>query len=354
MQLDRRRFIGVGAAGLGALWACGAPPTAQTAKPTATFPRHRKHAAQPELLTSDIRSAVDDGLKWLSKQQHRTGTWGMERGAQPSAAITGLVGLALLASGRFKNEIRKGVDWSIKTQDENGEISNGYDVTGIGHSFEHVVATLFLTQAFALDPNSVPKTNVQEAIRYLISSQRSDGGWSAGYSVEFSCLHTTAWAYWALCSARAADLSVERDVVARAVSFAEKRAIKEGGFKGTHGMFYPTTAGLSVMFSQGRGAEDQVVRSAQKVVEHEIGSEYGGSISEWDYVAAVQTTHAFAIENGAFWKRWFSYISEYCTRRQNPDGTWMVEYCFVARGFATALSLLVLQAPLRTLPMWQL
>ena len=100
------------------------------------------------------------------------------------------------------------------------------------------------------------------------------------------------------------------------------------------------------------------MKSADKVIKHTIASEYGGSISEWDYLAAFYATHAFIIEKdqggGEFWKQWFPKIRDYLVKKQNPDGSWTVEYCMQCRAFATALSLLILQAPMRTLPMWQL
>ena len=156
-------------------------------------------------------------------------------------------------------------------------------------------------------------------------------------------------------SAHNSGLDVDDADVQRLVNFTTKRGVKSGGFRGTHGMFYPTAAGLRIMYSQARSGEPQVVKSARKVIKHTIASEYGGQISEWDYLAAFYATHAFMLKPAdGNWKKWFPKIRDYLVKKQNPDGSWTVEYCMRCRAFATALSLLVLQAPLRSLPFWQL
>ena len=356
-NLDRREFIGAGAAALGAM---AAVPWAGRIGEAA--PQDKRF----QEMTPNARKAIEKGLDWLRKVQHKKkGHFGCEKGAQASAAITGLAGLAFLATGstpsngKYQEIIQKAVDWGLNIQRGTGVISKGYDVTGIGIFFEHASMSMFLTEAYGMNhrapENDRIRKGVQKAINYLDKQQNRDGGWSSNTAGGASDLALTAAVYSSLRSAHNSGLDVDDASVSRLVAFAEKRAIKSGGYRGTHGMFYPTSAGLRIMWSQARQNEPHVVKSTRKVLRHKIASEYGGSISEWDYLAAFYTTQAFLLDSTSdAWKKWFPKIRDYLIKKQNPDGSWTVEYCMVCRAFATALSLLILQAPLRTLPLWQL
>ena len=205
--------------------------------------------------------------------------------------------------------------------------------------------------------NVLMQEHVQRAVKYLSTQQNKDGGWSARSRGSASDLAITASVYSSLRSAHNSGLYVNQASVEDLVRFTRKRGVKSGGYRGNHGMFYPTAAGLRIMYSQGRQAEAQVAKSAEKVLRHTIASEYNGRISEWDYLAAYYATHAFILERdgeGTMWKRWFPKLRDYLVKKQNPDGSWTVEYCMKCRAFGTSLSLLVLMAPYRSLPMWQL
>lgn len=357
--MDRRTFVAMGAASLGA--AAFVPSLLRGAAP-APF-----QDAVFDEMTPEARKSIEKGIDWILKAQNKgQGFWGCEPGAQPSAAITGLAGLVLLAtgstpgSGKHMEEINHAVDWALRTQAGSGFISTGQDWTGVGAFFEHSSITMFLTEAFGMSAD-LPEHDrlraaIEQAIHYLDGEQNPDGGYGATGKGSASDLAITASVYSALRSAHNSGLDVTAANMDKVIAFTEKHAISGGGFRGNHGMFYPTAAGLRIMYSQSRQGEAQVQKSAEKVLKHVIASEYGGSISEWDYLAAFYATHAFmlATESDAAWKEWFPKIRDYLIKKQNPDGSWTVEYCMQCRAFATALSLLILMAPQRSLPMWQL
>jgi squalene cyclase len=357
--MDRRQFIGMGAAALGA-WGTLAS-VGRTAAPVPA-----PDGAGFTEMTPAAEKAIEKGLEWLNKIQNaKGGYWGCEAGAQPSAAITGMAALALLATGstpmagRYTEPINRAIDWALRSQRGDGLISMGQDVTGIGPFFEHAAVSMFLTEAYGMNhagpENDRMRRGVQAAIHYLDTQQNRDGGWSESARGAASDLAVTASVYASLRSGHNSGLDVQQANLEKLVQFTEQRGDKNGGFRGNHGFFYPTSAGLRIMYSQGRQAEPQVVKSAERLVKHVIASEYGGSISEWDYLATYYATHAFLLDSGGpMWKAWFPKTREYLIKKQNPDGSWSVEYCMKCRAFATAVALLVLQAPLRTLPMWQL
>lgn len=359
-RIDRRRMMGWGAASLGA--AAAFPSWARTLP-----------AAQPAFqdpafveMTPAAEKAIEKGLVWLRKAQLKKGAWGCEPGQDPSAAITGLAGLVLLATGstpaagRFTEEINRAVTWAFENQKAgSGLITTGRDFTGIGTFFEHASISMFLTEAYGMslqaEGNEKMRGGVQKAIDYLDKQQNKDGGWSAEGQGSASDLAVTASVYSSLRSAHNSGLDVSDASVDNLLKFVGRCAQSAGGFGGARGFFYPTGAGLRIMYSQGRQNDAQVMKSAERVIKYTIGSEYGGKISEWDYLAALYSTHAFMLDSsGPMWAKWFPKIREYLVKKQNPDGSWTVEYCMVCRAFATTVALLCLMAPLRTLPMWQL
>jgi hypothetical protein len=82
-----------------------------------------------------------------------------------------------------------------------------------------------------------------------------------------------------------------------------------------------------------------------------LGDDYRGRISEWDYCGAFFAVQAMMHEGDTFWRRWWclgcgTTLSGFRIRMDpGPSIT-----ARAARAYATALSILVLQAPQRLLP----
>jgi squalene cyclase len=327
--------------------------------------------AQDEIqeITAASEESVRKGILWLRECQNRDGSWGCEKGQLPSTAISVLAGLALLASGSTPNdgplakEIRKGVDFLLSVQGRRGQITC-VDTTGIGINFDHAAAVVFLAEAYGMmraesPDNDTLKKRVALAIEYLDTIQNGDGGWSPAGKESNSDLAVTATVFSAMRSAFNAGIPINHANVEKLESFCQKCKVQTGGYTqfgggGGRGMMYSTSAGIRIMYGLGRAHEPEVTKATEALLKMQIAGDYGGRISEWDYVAVFFATLALIKENGPYWKKWFPKIRDYLVKKQNQDGSWTVEYCMSCRAFATALSLLVLEAPKRVLPLWQL
>ena len=325
-------------------------------------------------FTDASQKAIEKGLEWLRKIQARDHGWGCEKGAPTAAAITGLAGLSFLANGStpangpYSKEISGAIEWAMKKQKKpTGVISTGMDVTGIGVFFEHAAATLFLAEAYGMMPTTQDEMGfnkdlrlcLETAVQYLDKQQGDDGGWSANGRGSASDIAITSCVYSALRSAHNAGITVDKANLDKIDAFVDKCKIAGGGFQqyptgGGRGMFYPSSAGLRMKLGLGHGNQEHVIKTMELIVKHQIASEYGGQISEWDYLAAFYATQALIQENGPQWRKWYPKIRDYLIKKQNGDGSWTVEYCMSCRAYATTLALLVLEAPQRVLPMWQL
>src|SRR5579875_2918541 len=83
-------------------------------------------AARADEMSAQQRKAVKKGLEWLAKNQHKDGHWS----DQYPVTMTGVSGMALLMEGstiregKYKDNIRRAVDWLMAHSQPNGMIGN--------------------------------------------------------------------------------------------------------------------------------------------------------------------------------------------------------------------------------------
>lgn len=321
-------------------------------------------------MTPDQETSIEKGIDWMLKNQNADGLWGCEKSGAPSTAITALGILALLASdstytrGRYSEAIRKAVDKLIAIQSKNGQITR-FDSTGMGIYYDHSCATLALAEVYGTrgdreDLDEV-RAALESAAEFIYSIQNEDGGWSAQGSGGASDLAITCNVWMALRATHNAGITIRDANMAKVETFVKNCALPNGGFTmqpnvsggGGH-MFYPTSAGLRILYGLGRGDAEQIEKGSAALLKMKLGQDYGGKISEWDYCGAFYAVQAMMHEGDKFWRKWWPGFRDRLVKIQNEDGSWTIEYCLCCRAYATALSLLVLQAPKRLLPLFQL
>lgn len=323
-----------------------------------------------EEMTRKQEEAIRKGLDWLIRTQNRNGLWGCEKSGAPSTAITGLSVLAFLASGStpcegpFAQEIRRAVDQLVTIQLPSGQITK-FDSTGMGIFYDHSCATLALAEVYGMRRGHERMDEVRKALEaavaFMYTVQNVDGGWGPQGRGDNSDLAITCNVWLALRAAHNAGIRIVSASIQKVEEFVGRCAEPSGGFyqhpavKGGGGqMFYPTSAGLRILYGMGRGDRAEVERGSQLLLKKELGQDYRNRISEWDYCGAFYAAQAMMLEGDKFWRKWWPRIRDHLVRLQNPDGSWTIEYCLCCRAYATALSVIVLQAPRRLLPIFQL
>ena len=74
-----------------------------------------QRTTRAEEIPQDVRSAIDKGLEWIKKSQHKDGSWSAN--GQNPVAMTSMAGMALLAEGstinqgKYRDQIRLAADW---------------------------------------------------------------------------------------------------------------------------------------------------------------------------------------------------------------------------------------------------
>src|SRR5260370_34180479 len=82
---------------------------------------------QAEELAPQYRGAIQKGLEWVAKQQHRDGHWEANGGQYPPA-MTALGGMGLpmerstLREGKHCTAVRRAVDWRTERTQRDGQL----------------------------------------------------------------------------------------------------------------------------------------------------------------------------------------------------------------------------------------
>jgi prenyltransferase beta subunit len=321
-------------------------------------------------ITEAQAKAIAKGLAWLRDVQNNHGTWGCERSGAPSTAITSLAILAFAANGSTprrgedREAIERAVSRLIQIQANNGCITQN-DSTGMGLLYDHSCATLALAEFHGMQGGEEEiegmTTALKKAVEYLASRQNKDGGWAADGTGRNSDLAITCNAFLALRAAHNAGMKIAEASIEKVEQFVKKCSMPKGGFSqypnvrgGGGQFFYPTSAGLRILYGMGKGDSAEIQKGFDLLLARKLGDEYGGKISEWDYCGGFYAVMALLHENGPAWRKGYPKLREQILKIQNADGSWTIEYCLCCRAYATALALLMLQAPNRSLPIFQL
>jgi squalene-hopene/tetraprenyl-beta-curcumene cyclase len=195
-----------------------------------------------------VDSAVDKAVRWNVGMQSRNGAWGAfdadntspfpnrlpfcdfgEVIDPPSADVTAHVVEMLAALGlEHDPHTRRGIDWLLAEQEENGAWFGRWGVN-------YIYGTGSAVPALAAAGLSSDHPAIRRAVDWLASVQNADGGWGEdlrSYSeMEWagrghSTASQTAWALMALLSAGERD----SDVVARGVRWLTDTQEEDGSW----------------------------------------------------------------------------------------------------------------------------
>ncbi|MFH1969463.1 MAG: prenyltransferase/squalene oxidase repeat-containing protein [Verrucomicrobiota bacterium] len=169
--------------------------------------------------TAQTEEAVEQALAWLSRAQSDDGRWdidafktlnecgGAGNMANEDVGLTGLVLLAYLGAGythldgAYQETVRKGLDWLL-----NGEKEDG-DIRGAGQMYGQAMATTALCESYSLTGDERLLAPTQRAVKFILNSQTPESGWRY-MSRNDSDTSVTGWQILALKSAQIAGFAV--------------------------------------------------------------------------------------------------------------------------------------------------
>ena len=140
--------------------------------------------------------AIENGLEYFSHTQFSDGHWSLHElpegvAADPASlgslhadtAATGLALLTYLGAGythqdeKYRDVVRRGVEWLVKHQQPDGDLSYhgsdpAYDPTNDPtHYYSHGIATMALCEAYGMTQDRELREPAQKAIDFIVKSQ---------------------------------------------------------------------------------------------------------------------------------------------------------------------------------------
>ncbi|MGE0713738.1 MAG: prenyltransferase/squalene oxidase repeat-containing protein [Planctomycetota bacterium] len=328
-------------------------PLALVLAAAASSPAQEQPRPQPAQEKAPKRPDTEAGLRWLAGKQGLDGSWG----ERDKLALTGMSGLALLASGStpqrgpYSENIRRALMFVLACQKADGRAFQ-HPSSGYSAIHNHGYALLFVTQAYGeggpLDEQL--RYAIQQGIKATVASQftgpeeRRDGGFGYFlYRTKGQDKHPNMWKddeasttisqVQALRGARNAGFAVPEKSIERAERYIANCAHKPtGGFVYSYGNY-------RVSFVEGSNRPTFAITAASTAVLHALGT-YQGPLVEgglrymesfipptkrktpFYYYAHYYAAQVMHMAGGARGKRWLNAILEELAERQRSGGSW--------------------------------
>lgn len=327
--------------------------------------------------SADTEAAVRAAHGWLVANQVPDGRWdadahgagrearilGQDRGGAGAKADTGITGLALLAllaagethlKGEHREAVQHGLEFLLRSQRTNGDMSGEAEM--FARMYCHGIATLALSEAYAITGDKRIQPYVERAIGYTLASQHpTTGGWrylpgDTGDMSQFG---------WQLLSLKSAELAgVEIPPLARSGMERFLESVTTGRQRGW-ASYRPgeqasrtmTAEALVCRYFLRRCTPAQADEAVRFLLEEQPG---GGSINFYYWYYATLALHQ---TQGEAWKQWNERLVTRLLTSQRSNGaqtgSWDPDPIwgnYGGRVFSTALGALCLETYYRYLP----
>jgi len=315
---------------------------------------------RPPLVTDRIERAIERGVDFLVRtQSEREGSWRSDNGDYP-VAMTGLAGLALMASGStptrgpHAKNVARAINYVLSKQQPNGLISSEEES---GHSmYGHGFGMLLLAQAYGMEEDVTKQRRIKAALERGIEltarAQSRDGGWIYTPNATSDEGSVTVTQIQALRACRNAGIHVPKEVVDRAIRYIERSQNNDGGISyslRSRGSSRPAISAAACAVLYNAGVYDSPM--AEKCFEYAWRSckPRSGNDGHWFYTH-LYMAQAVWQKGDKYWKdgNYYEQLSQYLLTLQQGNGSWNGDW--VGASYGTSIALIVLQLPYSRLP----
>ena len=305
--------------------------------------------------TAELQASVSRGLAWLGRQQNLDGSFGGGSQYGRHVGITALAGLAFVCDGnvpgrgRYADVVEKGLQFALEsTAEQSGLIAAE---TSYGPMYGHGFATLFLAEMYGMSPRSDIREKLRKAVALIISTQNEQGGWRYHPIRNDADLSVTVCQVMALRGARNVGIHVPKSTIDRAVKYVHDSQNVDGGFRymldSSGSMFARSAAGVATLFYAGVYEDQSITRGLDYLEKFTPGKTQEQTHYFYGHYYAAQ---AMFLAGGPHWERWWPAIRDELLEKQSPEGFWRGQ---AGTEYGTAMALIILQIPTRTLPIFQ-
>lgn len=336
--------------------------------------------------TKGSEAAVERGLRWIVQHQRPDGSWRLfhnvnacqghcrnEGKIESPTAATGLALMSLLGAGYtheagpYQLEVRAGLEFLIDKM-RVGPRGGNLTISGGGKAnmYAQAIATIALSEAWAMTSDPALEQPVREAQKYICTSQNEfNGSWGyqAGQSGD---LTITGWQIAALKSCKLAGIQVDPVVWDKARKFVESTSDTSGLFgykrpvnlkvsarKRDYRVQTTTAAGTLAQMYMGAPLETASIRNGINYLAKE-------DFSPTDIYFNYYATQVFRHFGGEDWKQWNAGIRKHLVDTQDQSssharGSWYFPDTHGKVGgrlYTTAMAVMTLEVYYRYLPLY--
>lgn len=302
---------------------------------------------------------VDRALRWLADHQDDDGSWDSDGFMKhdppsdpcegPGSALhdVGVTSLALLAflgdgntmrEGPYRDNVSRGVRWLRGIQDpDNGRVP---DPIGKHYIYDHALATLALSEAYALSPVAPLRRPTQAALGFCMRSRAPYGAWRYDIpSVGAQDTSVTGWMIFALQAGSEAGLQVDEDALAGGLAWIDEATDPVTGRVGydvigssssrimgindhfpVDGAESMTAVGLLCRFFLGQTPEESPIMERHADLLLENLPEWDPEGGRCDMYYWYYGTYAMWQMGGRWWKQWNRAMEPVVVSSQRKDG----------------------------------
>jgi hypothetical protein len=318
----------------------------------------------PRGVNKEIRGAILQGLDFLSRNQNNDGCWRNAGGyGSYPAAMTGLAGMALVASGstptrgKHWREVRQSIGFLMKNADANSGVISVPAEEGrsmYGHGF----STLYLASVYGMEEDVMRQERLHgvltRAVRLIAQAQSGAGGWLYTPDSGGDEGSVTVTQVQALRACRMAGIVVDKKTIDRAVDYIKKCQNPDGGIcysMASRGASRPaiSAAGVAVLYNAGFYDDQPFVEKAMQYVMKHVSPTSDNTGHH--YYTQLYFAQALYQRGGKDWDDYSAKFSAWLLRQQRKDGSW--EGDGVGSVYGTAIALTILQLPYALVPIYQ-
>src|SRR5437660_8646505 len=188
--------------------------------------------APADAIPAEYRATIAKGLEWMARNQSKDGHWEAFGGQYP-VTMTALGGMSLLLEGstiregKYKDHIRRAVDWLMARAMPNGMLGNPNIPGEAGrYMYGHGFAMLFLSCIYGEEEDGDRRRKLEEILtrapKFTRDAQTNRGGWgyvSAREGNNFDEGSVTITQVQGLRAARNAGIAVPPDAIKDAIKY---------------------------------------------------------------------------------------------------------------------------------------
>ena len=340
-------------------------PPATAAEPKKPASAGAENAPADAEITPKLEEAVRRGFEYLRRQQKPDGSFGEGRYGE-HIGVSSLCAISFMADGNvpgrgdFGDCVQKTLDFVVGHASETGLLVS--DETH-GPMYGHGFATLFLGEIYGMNnQDDRVRDALVRAVQLIVASQNDEGGWRYNPVPADADISVTICQVMGLRSARNAGIKVPKSTIDDAIKYVRECQNPDGGFRymrDAGGSQWPrTAAGIASLYYAGIYQDESIERGLDYLKktafpraggnQPQMGAAFMQPHYFYGHYYAVQ---AMYLAGGNHWREWWPAIREELLSKQNPDGSWTDAQN--GNAYGTAMALIVLQMPKRYLPIFQ-